>query len=88
MPTLRSHGLDVLDLGDMTYKEVNDQIGVRREGGKMDRFEFEKFDRQLVEEVAGVNGVGQRPRYYSLSSLNNPHSFIKDLLATYPASTS
>jgi fatty acid synthase subunit alpha len=83
------------DLGDMTYEEVTLRMVrlmfVEKEGRWIDlslRNLTGDWLRRVEERFAGVNGGGPKASaLQSFTSLDIPHSFIKEFSAKYPAST-
>ena len=83
------------DLGDMTYEEVTLRMArlmfVTKEGRWIDtslRNLTGDWLRRVEERFAGVNGGGAKASVLqSFTSLNNPHAFVTEFFAKYPAST-
>jgi fatty acid synthase subunit alpha len=88
----RKDGSVAEDLGDMTYDEVTLRMVrlmfVEKEIDLSLRNLTDDWVRRVEERFAGVNGNGARAwALQPFSSLDNPHNFVKDFFATYPASS-
>jgi fatty acid synthase subunit alpha, fungi type len=91
----KKNGSVAEDLGDMTYEEVTLRMVrlmfVEKEARWIDlslRNLTGDWLRRVEERFAGVNGGGAKASVLqSFKSLDNPHSFVEDFFAKYPAST-
>jgi fatty acid synthase subunit alpha, fungi type len=90
----KKNGSVAEDLGGMTYEKVTLRMVRLMFVEKVARWiDLSLWNltgdwlRRVEERFAGVNGGAKASVLQSFKSLNNPHSFVEDFFAKYPAST-